>query len=84
MIIISSQGHMTSTKNLKELHRFAKRLGLKKEMFVPASDHITFGFYSVNSPKKRKEAIKSGAKLAGGEEFVLSLFTTPKLENMNR
>ena len=84
MIIITSEGHMTSTKNLKELHKFAKRLGLEKEMFIPADHQIAFGLYYVNTRKLRKEAIKAGAKLVAGPEFVLCTFATAKLQNMNR
>lgn len=84
MIIITSEGHMTSTKNLKELHKFAKRLGLEKKMFVPADDQIAFGFYYVHSRKTRQEAIKAGAKLVGGPEFVLSTVAAEQLQNMNR
>jgi len=84
MILISPKGHMTSTKNLKELHRFAQRLSLEKTWFIPAHENIPFGFYYINKRKTRKEAIKSGAKLVGGEEFTLSLVATAKLQNINR
>ena len=59
--------HMVSDESLEELHNFAKRLGISRDLF-----HVTdsgFARYHINIPK-RLRAIELGAKEAGPGEFM--------------
>ena len=61
--------HMVSDKSLKELHTFAKNLGLKKNMFQITDGGFTR--YNINIPKRLK-AIDLGAKEASPAEFMIA------------
>ena len=59
--------HMVSDSSIKELHQFAKRLGLKKDSFRVTNSG--FAHYSINIAK-RLRALEMGAKAAGAAEFM--------------
>ena len=59
--------HMVSDLSLKELHQFAKGLGLKKDRFQVTDSG--FAHYSINIAK-RLRALEMGAREAGAAEFM--------------
>ena len=59
--------HMASDFSLKELHLFAKKLGLKKDKFQVTDSG--FAHYNINIAKRLK-AIDLGAIEAGPAEFM--------------
>ena len=61
------EGHMVSDSSLKELHQFAKNLGIKKREYEITS--AGFGFYKINIPKRLK-AIDLGAKESSAGELM--------------
>ena len=74
MILIDNKGHVVSDKSLDELHRFANRIGLKREWFqnkrIPHYDVTTermiqnarvAGAYMVTSVEIVRRAIRKGA-----------------------
>jgi hypothetical protein len=59
--------HMVSDTSLKELHRFAKKLGIKRDMFQMSDSG--FPYYAITI-SKRLQAIEKGAKEAGPIEVT--------------
>ena len=59
--------HMVSDSSLKELHQFAKRLGLKKDRFRITDSG--FASYNINIAK-RLRALELGARAEGAAEFM--------------
>lgn len=49
MILVGPEREIVSTNNVKELHRFAKRLGLKREWFKKLNEDGSRGYYSITS-----------------------------------
>ena len=49
--------HMFTDRNLEELHRFANRIGMKREWF---QDRKNFPHYDL-TPKRRRIAVEHGA-----------------------
>ncbi len=69
-------GHMVSDSSLKELHGFAKQLGIKKDRFEITSSG--FAFYNINIPK-RLQAIELGAKEATAAELMKASLKMSKM-----
>jgi len=63
------EGHMVSNSSLKELHKFAKSLGIKKSEYAMSSGG--FAFYKVNIFKRLK-ALELGAKEASATELMIA------------
>lgn len=59
--------HLVSDSSLKELHEFAKKMGIKKELFHTTASG--FSYYQVNIPQ-RLRALDNGARDAKPGEFL--------------
>ena len=67
MILIDNIGHLVSTVDEDELHKFALTLRLKKKWF---QNHPKHPHYDVTTAKKRNEAITLGAEFVTSKEIV--------------
>jgi len=66
MILIDNKGHIVSDKSLDELHRFAKRIGIKREWFQKKR----IPHYDATTEKKIEHALYSGAHMVSSVEIV--------------
>jgi len=49
VILFGPKGEIVSTENIKELHVFAEKLGLKREWFKKLNEDGSRGYYSITS-----------------------------------
>jgi len=73
MILIDKSGHMVSTDNVEELHRFAEWLGLRRSWFQ-LSVNFKRPHYDLTTKRMIKKAISMGAKEVSGRELIERAF----------
>lgn len=78
MIFIDSIGHMVSDTSLEELHRFARKLGLKRAWF---QDKTSSGFYhphyDLTTDNMKMKAAIEGAVVVPTRKIVSILDNAP-------
>ncbi len=57
MILLGPPDRIASTKNAKELHRFAKKIGLKRKCYKKLNEDGSRGYYNITSKYKLLHAI---------------------------
>ncbi|HHY27204.1 MAG TPA: DUF4031 domain-containing protein [Desulfitobacterium dehalogenans] len=67
MIYIDKAGHLVS-RDLGELHRFARQLGLRRSWFQ--GHNPKWPHYDVTSEALRRRAVEMGAVVVGSREVV--------------
>ena len=67
MILIDYLGHMVSDEGEEELHRFARRVGLKRVWFQDQSDHP---HYDLTTTPMRLKAMKLGASMVSPRHLI--------------
>ena len=64
MILVDLFGHMVATENEEELHKFAKKIGLKREWFQqPKKPLMRHAHYDLTTKTKLGHALDAGAEL---------------------
>lgn len=58
---------MTSSRDLRELHRFARRLGLRRAYF---QNHRRHPHYDITSPRIAQKSIELGARQTTTKEML--------------
>lgn len=66
MIIYDKLGHMVSTENEEELHKFAKKLGLKKSWYQDSDKP----HYDLTTKRMQNRAKKLGAMLVHVKDII--------------
>ncbi len=66
VILTDKAGHLVSDYSLRELHLFARRIGLKRSWFQDSAHP----HYDMTVSWRRNRAIKAGAVLVSGQELV--------------
>lgn len=72
-MILTDYIHLISTESAEELHRFAKKIGLRREWFQP---HIRHPHYDLTTNRKSNMALKKGAVMVSPKEIVLRNFAS--------
>ena len=62
MIIVDFIGHMTSTENEEELHKFAKRLGWGRNHYMNKGPLLMRPHYYLATTRTIEDAIQLGAE----------------------
>lgn len=71
MILVDVFGHMIATESEEELHKFAQKMGLKKEWFQqPKKPLMRNAHYDLTTHRKIGQAMDAGAKLVGCKELL--------------
>lgn len=71
MIYTDSMGHLISDTNIEELHRFAKKIGLKREWFQ--NHDIRYPHYDLTTENMKRKAVRFGAAFVSPKELVRKL-----------
>lgn len=66
-MIITDGIHLISDESIEELHKFAKKLGLKRSWF---QDHKKHPHYDLTSIRMKEKAIKMGCVFIGSRDLV--------------
>jgi len=73
MILVDVFGHMIATESEEELHKFAKKIGLKREWFQqPKKPLMRHAHYDLTTKTKLGYALDAGAKLREAKELLTS------------
>jgi len=67
MILVDAFGHMVATDNETELHKFARKMGLKKSWYQRRDSHP---HYDLLNNKMIDQAIEEGAQLASSRRIL--------------
>ena len=70
MILVDYIGHMISTKDEEELHKFADELGLKRGWFQSEGLGIKHPHYDLTSSRMIEKALRLGAEQVSPGELV--------------
>ncbi len=71
MILIDIHGHMVATESEEELHKFARKIGLKREWFQqPKNPYMRHAHYDLTTKTKLGQALDAGAKLRENKELL--------------
>ncbi len=71
MILVDVFGHMVATESEEELHKFAKKLGLKREWFQQPQKHMMrHAHYDLTTKTKIGQALDAGASLVQTKEII--------------
>jgi len=73
MILVDLHGHMVATESEEELHKFAQKIGLKREWFQQPKVKkalMRHAHYDLTTKKKLGEALDAGAKLEEAKELL--------------
>lgn len=71
MILVDPHGHMVATESEEELHKFAKKIGLKREWFQqPQKPMMRHAHYDLTTKAKLGQALDAGAKLRETKELI--------------
>lgn len=73
MILVDLFGHMVATESEKELHEFAKKIGLKREWFQQPKVRkalMRHAHYDLTTKTKLGQALDAGAKLRDAKELL--------------
>ena len=62
MILIDYHGHMVATESEKELHEFAKKIGLRRKWFQQLPWTERHSHYDLTTKRKINKALAAGAK----------------------
>lgn len=73
MILIDKSGHMVSTDDVEELHRFAEWLGMRRGWFQSSVD-FKHPHYDLTTKRMINKAISMGAKEVSGRELIERAF----------
>lgn len=73
MILVDKHGHMVSTDDVEELHRFAEWLGLRRSWFQ-LSVNFKRPHYDLTTKRMINKAISMGAKEVSGRELIEQAF----------
>lgn len=72
VIIFDYFGHMVATESEMELHRFARKLGLKRRWFQkPLKNSKKHSHYDLTTGRKMVQAAKLGAKQVSSKEILI-------------
>lgn len=77
MILMDKAGHLASDVSLEELHRFARRLGLKRQWFQDGKHP----HYDLTTVQIRGKASSMGAETVTSRELILRGIGGDETEN---
>ena len=70
MILVDPGGHMVSTESEHELHRFAVRLGLKRQWYQCGGRAQRHPHYDLTTARKIQQATCAGAVMVETRQLV--------------
>jgi len=80
MILVDKTGHLVSDKSWSELHKFAKKIGLKREWFQNKS---RYPHYDLTTKRMIQKAIRNGASHVTSRKLFVSVMESGLWDSLN-